>query len=77
MSITAYQPFPVIAIEGDARECGMQHGAQAAERVARCTKRAVALSKRCFRPMPPKANRTYQAHFESLTDPIRVQVVEL
>ena len=29
-----YKPFPVIAIEGDAYECGVQHGAQAATRVA-------------------------------------------
>jgi isopenicillin-N N-acyltransferase like protein len=31
---TLYEPFPVIDIEGDARECGVQHGARAAERVA-------------------------------------------
>jgi isopenicillin-N N-acyltransferase-like protein len=31
----SYQPFPVYRIEGDARECGVQYGAQAAERVAR------------------------------------------
>ncbi|MGV3628535.1 MAG: C45 family autoproteolytic acyltransferase/hydrolase [Betaproteobacteria bacterium] len=30
-----YKPFPVYSIEGDARECGMQHGALAAERVAK------------------------------------------
>ena len=30
-----YKPFPVLTIEGSARECGMQHGAGAAERVAR------------------------------------------
>jgi hypothetical protein len=30
-----YQPFPVLTIEGDARECGEQHGAKAAERVAK------------------------------------------
>ena len=30
-----YQPFPVITIEGDAFECGVQHGEQAADRVAR------------------------------------------
>lgn len=29
-----YTPFPVISIEGDAHECGAQHGAQAADRVA-------------------------------------------
>ncbi len=34
-ALTAYQPFPVISIEGDARECGVQYGEQAAERVAR------------------------------------------
>ena len=32
---TRYAPFPVISIEGDARECGVQHGQHAAERVAR------------------------------------------
>ena len=31
---TLYKPFPVIAIEGDAHECGVQHGARAADRVA-------------------------------------------
>jgi isopenicillin-N N-acyltransferase-like protein len=30
-----YKPFPVISIEGDARECGEQHGALAADRVAK------------------------------------------
>ena len=30
-----YKPFPVISIEGDAHECGVQYGAAAAERVAR------------------------------------------
>ena len=30
-----YKPFPVISIEGDAHECGEQHGAQAADRVAK------------------------------------------
>ena len=30
-----YEPFPVISIEGDAHACGVQHGQQAAERVAR------------------------------------------
>lgn len=30
-----YAPFPVITIEGNAYECGVQHGEQAAERVAR------------------------------------------
>ena len=35
MTPTTYKPFPVISIEGDAYECGVQHGAQAAERVAR------------------------------------------
>jgi len=34
MPPTLYKPFPVISIEGDAHECGVQHGAQAAERVA-------------------------------------------
>ena len=34
-NIERYKPFPVLTIEGDARECGMQHGAGAAERVAR------------------------------------------
>ncbi|MGH8616560.1 MAG: C45 family autoproteolytic acyltransferase/hydrolase [Burkholderiales bacterium] len=29
-----YAPFPVFSIEGDAHECGEQHGAQAADRVA-------------------------------------------
>jgi len=29
-----YQPFPVINIEGDARDCGVQYGEQAADRVA-------------------------------------------
>jgi len=33
--MTRYKPFPVLSIEGDARECGVQHGEQAAERVAR------------------------------------------
>jgi len=33
--MTRYKPFPGISIEGDARECGVQHGEQAAERVAR------------------------------------------
>jgi isopenicillin-N N-acyltransferase-like protein len=32
---TLYKPFPVISIEGDAHECGIQHGQRAAERVAR------------------------------------------
>jgi len=31
---THYAPFPVLSIEGDARACGEQHGAQAADRVA-------------------------------------------
>jgi isopenicillin-N N-acyltransferase-like protein len=35
MSEILYQPFPVVAIEGDAHECGLQHGQHAAERVAR------------------------------------------
>ena len=30
-----YPPFPVISIEGDAYECGLQHGAAAADRVAK------------------------------------------
>jgi hypothetical protein len=30
-----YQPFPVISIEGDAHECGVQHGMAAADRVAK------------------------------------------
>ena len=30
-----YKPFPVISIEGDAHECGAQHGAKAADRVAK------------------------------------------
>lgn len=30
-----YKPFPVVSIEGDAHECGIQHGAAAADRVAR------------------------------------------
>ena len=30
-----YKPFPVINIEGDAHECGEQHGAKAADRVAK------------------------------------------
>jgi len=30
-----YKPFPVISIEGDAHECGEQHGAGAAARVAK------------------------------------------
>lgn len=30
-----YQPFPVISIEGDAHECGVQHGIAAADRVAK------------------------------------------
>jgi isopenicillin-N N-acyltransferase-like protein len=30
-----YQPFPVISIEGDAYECGVQHGSAAAARVAK------------------------------------------
>jgi isopenicillin-N N-acyltransferase-like protein len=30
-----YKPFPVLTIEGSPRECGMQHGAGAAERVAK------------------------------------------
>lgn len=30
-----YKPFPVISIEGDAYECGVQHGSAAAERVAK------------------------------------------
>ena len=33
--VTTYKPFPVYSIEGDARECGEQYGAQAADRVAR------------------------------------------
>ena len=33
--MTPYKPFPVIAIEGDAHECGLQHGQHAAARVAR------------------------------------------
>lgn len=32
-----YKPFPVHSIEGDARECGMQHGELAADRVAKTT----------------------------------------
>ena len=35
MSPTLYKPFPVIDIEGDAHACGVQHGQQAADRVAR------------------------------------------
>ena len=35
MNTTFYKPFPVISIEGDAHECGLQHGQRAAERVAR------------------------------------------
>ena len=35
MTTTLYKPFPVISIEGDAHECGVQHGEYAAERVAR------------------------------------------
>ena len=35
MSATFYRPFPVINIQGDAHECGLQHGQHAAERVAR------------------------------------------
>jgi isopenicillin-N N-acyltransferase-like protein len=34
-TMPAYPPFPVISIEGDARECGVQYGEQAADRVAR------------------------------------------
>ena len=34
MSAISYKPFPVITIEGDPRECGVQHGERAAERVA-------------------------------------------
>ncbi len=30
-----YAPFPVISIEGDAYECGLQHGRAAADRVAK------------------------------------------
>jgi isopenicillin-N N-acyltransferase-like protein len=30
-----YKPFPVHSIEGDARECGVQHGELAADRVAK------------------------------------------
>ncbi len=30
-----YKPFPIYAIEGDARECGVQHGTLAADRVAK------------------------------------------
>ena len=30
-----YPPFPVISIEGDAYECGLQHGSAAAARVAK------------------------------------------
>ena len=33
--MTTYAPFPVYGIEGDAHECGVQHGTLAAERVAR------------------------------------------
>lgn len=33
--MASYEPFPVLSIEGGARECGEQHGAQAADRVAR------------------------------------------
>ena len=29
-----YKPFPVISIEGDAYECGLQHGTAAVARVA-------------------------------------------
>ena len=35
MNTTFYKPFPVISIEGDAHECGLQHGQHASERVAR------------------------------------------
>jgi isopenicillin-N N-acyltransferase-like protein len=35
MSTTHYKPFPVISIEGDAHACGVQHGARAADRVAK------------------------------------------
>lgn len=38
MTTPHYKPFPVIAIEGDARECGVQHGARAADRVAHTIK---------------------------------------
>lgn len=31
----AYAPFPVYSLEGDARECGVQHGELAADRVAK------------------------------------------
>lgn len=31
----SYQPFPVISLEGEPYECGVQYGAQAADRVAR------------------------------------------
>ena len=30
-----HQPFPVFSLEGDAYECGRQHGAAAADRVAK------------------------------------------
>lgn len=30
-----YKPFPVYSVEGDAYDCGVQYGEQAAERVAR------------------------------------------
>lgn len=33
--MTSFQPFPVYSVEGDARECGMQHGEHAADRVAK------------------------------------------
>ena len=35
MTTTRYEPFPVISIEGNARDCGVQHGQRASERVAR------------------------------------------
>ena len=30
-----YKPFPVFSLQGDAYECGLQHGTQAADRVAK------------------------------------------
>ena len=35
MNTPFYKPFPVISIEGDAHECGVQHGQRAADRVAK------------------------------------------
>ncbi len=35
MESALYKPFPVISIEGDAFECGLQHGQAAAARVAK------------------------------------------